>query len=83
MLCSMQHETLYYVHDPMCSWCWGFQPTWRKIKAELPDGVSVEYLLGGLARDSEEPMLETMRGYLQCVPINNPHQGRLTKKRAH
>jgi len=65
MLCSMQHATLYYVHDPMCSWCWGFQPTWRKIKAELPEGVSVEYLLGGLARDSEETMPETMRGYLQ------------------
>ncbi|MDF4306582.1 DsbA family protein, partial [Vibrio parahaemolyticus] len=23
---------LYYVHDPMCSWCWGYKPTIEKLK---------------------------------------------------
>ncbi|MBE8572891.1 DsbA family protein, partial [Vibrio sp. OPT46] len=27
---------LYYVHDPMCSWCWGYKPTLDKLKQQLP-----------------------------------------------
>ena len=54
-------HTLYYVHDPMCSWCWGYQPTWEKLKAALPEGVSVEYVVGGLAPDSNQPMPAEMR----------------------
>ena len=52
---------LYYVHDPMCSWCWGFQPTWKKILNKLPREVKIHYLLGGLAPDSDEPMPEGMQ----------------------
>ena len=52
---------LYYVHDPMCSWCWGFRPTWGKIRANLPAGITVSYLLGGLAPDSDEPMSASMQ----------------------
>ena len=42
---------LYYVHDPMCSWCWGFRPTWLALQDQLPEGVRVQRLLGGLAPD--------------------------------
>jgi len=52
---------LYYVHDPMCSWCWGYRPTWLKLKAALPDYVRVEYLLGGLAAANDEPMPAEMQ----------------------
>lgn len=52
---------LYYVHDPMCSWCWGFRPTWQKIQEGLSDDVEVRYLLGGLAPDSQEPMPKSMQ----------------------
>ena len=24
--------TLYYVHDPMCSWCYAFKPTFNELK---------------------------------------------------
>ena len=24
-------RTLIYVHDPMCSWCWGFRPTFERL----------------------------------------------------
>jgi len=57
--------TLYYVHDPMCSWCYAFAPTWRRIESALPAGLSVEHVLGGLAPDSDEPMPPPMRDYLQ------------------
>ncbi len=52
--------TLYYIHDPMCSWCWGYRPTLQKLLDKLPDGIAVGYLLGGLAPDTDEPMSEDM-----------------------
>jgi len=57
--------TLYYIHDPMCSWCWGFRPALEALTADLPEDVEVERLLGGLAPDSDEPMPEQMREHLQ------------------
>lgn len=57
--------TLVYVHDPMCSWCWGFDPVRRRLFESLPDTVTVRRLLGGLAPDSDEPMPPEMRDYIQ------------------
>jgi len=47
---------LWYIHDPMCSWCWAFRPVWDALRRQLPDAVEVKYLLGGLAPDSDAPM---------------------------
>lgn len=58
-------STLYYVHDPMCSWCWAFRPAWQQIAGRLPDDIQVIRLLGGLAADTDEPMPESMRRYLR------------------
>ena len=58
-------DTLYYVHDPMCSWCWGFAATLDSVLETLPDDISVVHLLGGLAPDSHEPMPESMQQGLQ------------------
>jgi putative protein-disulfide isomerase len=53
---SKTDTTLYYIHDPMCSWCWGF----RKVRDEVFDAVKnqvkIEYVLGGLAPDSDSIM---------------------------
>lgn len=57
--------TLFYFHDPMCSWCWGFQPTWSKLQQLLPVSVGVQYVVGGLAPDSDQPMPEEMQAFLQ------------------
>lgn len=58
-------STLYYVADPMCSWCWGFAPVLEQVARELPSGVNLQYVMGGLARDSDEPMPEEVRSYVQ------------------
>lgn len=58
-------NTLLYFHDPMCSWCWGFRPTFEALKAQLPETIALETVLGGLAPDSEEPMAEDMQDMLQ------------------
>ena len=48
--------TLYYIHDPMCSWCWGFRQVWDQVQDELQDKVHIQYVLGGLAADTDQPM---------------------------
>jgi len=67
---------LYYVHDPMCSWCWAFVPTWAKIKQALQDRLEIRYVLGGLAPDSTEIMPEEMRntisGYWKNIEVRVP-----------
>jgi putative protein-disulfide isomerase len=57
--------TLFYVHDPMCSWCWGFKPALDALLELLPASVRVQRVLGGLAPDSDEPMPEAMKIMLQ------------------
>ena len=52
---------LYYVHDPMCSWCWAYRPTLEKLRRQLPGTVKWQNLLGGLAPDSDEPMTGATR----------------------
>jgi putative protein-disulfide isomerase len=58
-------KTLYYVADPMCSWCWGFQPILTQVKAALPNEVPLVYVMGGLARDSDEPMPDEIQSYVK------------------
>lgn len=56
---------LYYVYDPMCSWCWGYRPTWTSLKNKLEPVVQVKMLVGGLAEDSNVPMASEMQNFLQ------------------
>jgi len=49
-------HTLLYVHDPMCSWCYGFKPTLTKIISELKGKINIQYMLGGLAPDTDKDM---------------------------
>ena len=58
---------LYYVHDPMCSWCWAFRPVWGKIISGRPAPLRIRYLLGGLAPDSSLPMAASLRTHLQAT----------------
>lgn len=67
---------LYYVHDPMCSWCWAFVPTWTKIQEALKDRIEIRYLLGGLAPDSAQIMPKEMQdaigGYWKTIEQRVP-----------
>lgn len=56
---------VYYVHDPMCSWCWAFAPTLKQLQARMPEGVEFRRLLGGLAPDTDEPMSDELREMVQ------------------
>ena len=59
--------TLYYFHDPMCSWCWAFRPLWTEIVTGLPDYVKSQRILGGLAPDTDQPMPTDMQAKLKST----------------
>lgn len=64
--------TLIYCYDPMCSWCWGFRPTWTALQKALAKRIDREELviqpmLGGLAPDSDVPMPMAMRQKLEAT----------------
>lgn len=62
----MNHRpVLYYFHDPMCSWCWGFKPVLNKLIKNISDIVEIEYILGGLAKDSEATMSVDMQSQIE------------------
>ena len=57
-------KELIYVADPMCSWCWGYQPVMEQVYEAIGD-LPVRYVMGGLARDSDEPMPAETQAYVQ------------------
>lgn len=57
----MSAPRLFYIYDPMCSWCYAFEAGWRRLQNRLPERIQVTYVLGGLAPDTNEPMPEDLR----------------------
>ena len=62
---TSQDAQLFYVADPMCSWCWGFREALEGVEPKLRAGVAVRLVMGGLAPDDEAPMDEATRLYVQ------------------
>lgn len=62
---SSYSAILYYIHDPMCSWCWGFVPVWKQVQNQLQDKLNIQYVLGGLAPDSDKPMPDSMQARIR------------------
>ncbi len=58
---GMNEKILWYIADPMCSWCWGFMPVIEAIRHEYGGRVKVELLLGGLRPGTKDPMQSTQR----------------------
>lgn len=52
----LKNNTLYYIYDPMCSWCYAFEQSLSDLLYNLPMDLSLQPILGGLAEDTENPM---------------------------
>lgn len=52
---SQKEPTIYYVGDPMCSWCYGFTKEWS-LFVEAHPNAKYTYLMGGLRPDGNESM---------------------------
>lgn len=61
---------LLYIYDPMCSWCWGFKPVLEEIIKQISDSLEIEFILGGLAADTDDIMPEDMKQQI----ISNWHR---------
>ncbi|BAK73629.1 DsbA family protein [Arcobacter sp. L] len=59
--------TLYYVHDPMCSWCYAFKATLDELKKHLASNIKIVYVVGGLAKHSDEPMPKEMQEKIENI----------------
>lgn len=51
---------LLYIMDPMCAWCYAFQPELEEFLEKHPS-LNVDYIMGGLAPDNDTPMDENMK----------------------
>jgi putative protein-disulfide isomerase len=71
-------QTLYYVHDPMCSWCYAFKSVLKKLRdnlqttfqvkvsrSELLPEIHFQTVIGGLAPDTKEVMPEDIQKKVQ------------------
>ncbi len=54
----------YYVMDPMCAWCYGFEPELESflLSIRTPENKPrVTWIMGGLAADTDIPMDEELK----------------------
>ncbi|TXL19946.1 disulfide bond formation protein DsbA [Methylococcaceae bacterium HT2] len=63
----MQYEnnTLYYIYDPMCSWCYAFEQSLSSLQSQLPAELNFKAVLGGLVADSNIPMPAETQAMIQ------------------
>ena len=59
----MTENSLVYVGDPMCSWCYGFGVPLHQLLEQLP-GVPLAVVLGGLRSYNQEVMPDTLKSTL-------------------
>lgn len=57
----MSEPILWYLADPMCSWCWGFTPTIETLRDEFRDRARIALVLGGLRPGETTPMTASAR----------------------
>jgi len=60
-------SALCYVMDPMCSWCWAYQPVLQALLASDRLTTPLLYVMGGLAPENEQPMAATTRQQIETI----------------
>ena len=69
----MTENSLVYVGDPMCSWCYGFGVPLQQLLEQLP-GVPLAVVLGGLRAYNQEVMPDALKSTL------HHHWGEVAKR---
>lgn len=61
----MQSPQLIYIMDPMCSWCWGFNPVMQQVlKQAQATGVKLSLRVGGLRTGQQAILDQSKRDYI-------------------
>jgi putative protein-disulfide isomerase len=58
-----QKDTLIYIGDPLCSWCYGISPEIEKVREAFPN-IPFEMVMGGLRPGGRETITE-LRSFLR------------------
>jgi len=61
----MPKRTLYFVLDPMCSWCWGFAPVVDALRERFSDTYAISLVMGGLRKKGEMRWDEAAKDHLR------------------
>lgn len=69
----MNGRTLWYVADPMCSWCWGFSPVIEAFRHEYGERQAIKLVVGGLRAGATEPLAPEKRAEI-LQHWHNVHQ---------
>ncbi|HEY9877451.1 MAG TPA: DsbA family protein [Leptolyngbyaceae cyanobacterium] len=48
---SSPRVQITYYTDPLCSWSWGLEPQWRRLRYEFGSQIGWRYAMGGLLPD--------------------------------
>jgi putative protein-disulfide isomerase len=85
-------KRLYYIYDPMCSWCYAFASAFDVLKQHLDDSYEIIYIPGGLAPHNDEVMPQAMQKNIQTIwrdieqrtqtPFNHDFWTQCTPKRS-
>ncbi len=57
-------NTIIYVGDPMCSWCYGIAPELQKLKTYYSDKYAFNIVVGGLRPGGGDPWNDQMKDML-------------------
>lgn len=60
----LMNKIIHIVADPMCSWCWGFAPEVKKLRAAVAGRAAVHVIAGGLRPGTTEVMDAAMKEYI-------------------
>jgi putative protein-disulfide isomerase len=44
-----------YYTDPACPWSWALEPAFRRLLVEFGDELAIEYVIGGMGEEFEDP----------------------------
>ena len=58
-------QEIIFVADPMCSWCWGFEPVMASLVETLPDTIKVSLRLGGLRSEGDQEWNDEFKEFLR------------------
>jgi putative protein-disulfide isomerase len=61
----MIKDTIYYVYDPLCSWCYGFSPVIKKLKPTYKDQFDFQVISGGMQSGERKQPVSAIRDYLK------------------
>jgi putative protein-disulfide isomerase len=56
---------MIYIADPMCSWCYGFQPVISALAERFETSLPFRLMLGGLRAGNQEPMGAADKAYVR------------------